>query len=80
MIFCALLSLSFELLQWIFAIGASDITDWITNTVGGILGAEMYFVLEKMFKSRAVLIVSIIGAILEVLFISLIIVLFINNL
>lgn len=36
------LSLAFELIQFIFAIGATDITDIITNTVGGFLGLKLY--------------------------------------
>ena len=75
----AVLSLCFEVLQWIFALGASDITDLITNTIGGILGVVLFFILGKLFKGREVLIVSIIGAILEGLLIVLLIILFINN-
>ena len=33
-----LLSLSFEATQYILSIGASDITDIITNTIGGVIG------------------------------------------
>ncbi|WP_275351543.1 VanZ family protein, partial [Enterococcus faecium] len=36
--FVLVLSLTFEIIQFIFAIGATDITDVITNTVGGFLG------------------------------------------
>jgi glycopeptide antibiotics resistance protein len=32
------LSLAAEIVQYIFAIGAADITDVITNTVGGLIG------------------------------------------
>ena len=35
-------SLSVELIQFIFAIGATDITDVITNTFGGFLGLKIY--------------------------------------
>jgi glycopeptide antibiotics resistance protein len=35
-------SLSFEVLQYIFAIGATDITDVITNTLGGFIGLAAY--------------------------------------
>ena len=38
----AMLSLCFEILQWIFALGASDITDLITNTVGGTVGTFLF--------------------------------------
>jgi glycopeptide antibiotics resistance protein len=35
-------SLTMEIIQYIFAIGASDITDVITNTAGGLLGLTAY--------------------------------------
>jgi glycopeptide antibiotics resistance protein len=35
-------SLTMEVLQYIFAIGASDITDVITNTAGGLVGFTAY--------------------------------------
>ena len=34
-------SLLFEAVQFIFAIGASDITDIITNSLGGIIGETL---------------------------------------
>ena len=76
----ALLSLSFETLQWIFALGASDITDLIMNTVGGAIGAGTYWVSAKLFKGNEVKIISIIGAILETLLVGLLLVLMISNL
>ena len=78
-LFSAVLSLCFEVLQWIFALGSSDITDLIMNTLGGVIGVVLYFVLGKLFKGREVLIVSIMGAILEGLLIGLLIILFVNN-
>ena len=50
----AMLSLCFEILQWIFALGASDITDLITNTVGGTFGTFMFFATGKLFKGHQV--------------------------
>lgn len=35
-------SLMAEIVQYIFAIGASDITDVVTNTVGGFIGLTAY--------------------------------------
>ena len=76
----AMLSLCFEILQWIFALGASDITDFITNTAGGALGTFLFFAMGKLFKGHQVRIVCIIGAIIEAIFIILMIVLiFFNN-
>jgi len=56
-----LLSLSFETLQYIFAIGASDITDVITNTTGGLIGLTLCRITQKK---------SIIQIILTVLFLA----------
>lgn len=47
----AAVSLCYEVLQFIFAIGASDITDIIDNTLGGIIGIAIYFVIRKIFKT-----------------------------
>lgn len=71
----AMLSLCFETIQWIFALGASDITDVITNTAGGALGTFMFFTMGKLFKGHQVKIACMIGAILEAIFIILMIVL-----
>ena len=75
----AMLSLSFEILQWIFALGASDITDLIANTAGGALGVLVFFAAGKLFKDRQIMIASIIGAVLEALFVILMIALIILN-
>ena len=75
----AMLSLCFEILQWIFALGASDITDLITNTVGGTFGTFMFFATGKLFKGHQVKIACMIGAILEAIFIILMIVLSVLN-
>lgn len=75
----AVLSLGFEILQWIFALGASDITDLITNTIGGALGAGISWGLGKLSGGRQVRIVTIIGAVLETVFLVLFLVLMIVN-
>jgi len=71
---CALRSFS-----GFFLWGASDITDFITNTLGGVLGVGVYFLIGRLFKGRGVKIVSIAGAVLEVIFIGLLAFLFISN-
>ncbi|MBO0959681.1 VanZ family protein [Neobacillus sp. MM2021_6] len=43
-------SLFYETIQYMWALGASDITDLITNTLGGIIGIGIFFVLHKIFK------------------------------
>jgi len=49
----ALISLMFEGLQFIFKIGAFDITDVITNTIGGVVGLLLFSAIEKFFNNRA---------------------------
>lgn len=43
-------SVIFEIFQFIFAIGASDITDLIMNTFGGMIGVGIYFYFQKYLK------------------------------
>ena len=64
-------SLSAEIIQYIFAIGASDITDVITNTLGGFLGLKLYEVSNKYINTKKLdtLIIAA-GTLLLVLFIS----------
>ncbi|WP_438449024.1 VanZ family protein [Gorillibacterium sp. sgz5001074] len=57
--FILALSLTFELLQYIFAIGATDITDVIANTLGGILGLKMYGFCSKHMNQKILDIVII---------------------
>ena len=49
------LSLLLETLQFIIGIGASDITDVITNTTGTIMGIVVYGMLLFIFKKREAL-------------------------
>jgi glycopeptide antibiotics resistance protein len=64
-------SLTAELLQYIFAIGATDITDVISNTAGGFLGLKLYELSNKYVRTEKLdkFIISL-GTILFVLFIS----------
>lgn len=43
-------SLLFEIIQYILSIGASDITDIITNTLGGLVGVLVVSILRKIVK------------------------------
>lgn len=77
----ALVSLCYEVLQFIFAIGASDITDIIDNTLGGIIGIAIYFVIRKIFKTdfKTNKILNIIALICTVCIVTLILLLVIVN-
>jgi len=71
LVFVMVFSLTAELIQFIFAIGATDITDVITNTVGGFLGLKLYNLSNKYINSEKLdkFIISV-GILLLVLFIS----------
>ena len=65
-------SLSVELIQYIFAIGASDITDLIANTTGGLLGLILYSMGNAMLEKKKLdWIIIVFGIILLTAFIAL---------
>ncbi len=72
-------SISFlcEISQFIFGIGAFDITDLINNTLGGLIGLFIFQVVEKTFNNsdkarKFINIIATIGTILIILFLLLI--------
>ena len=80
--FFFLISLMLEGLQFIFRIGAFDITDIITNISGGIIGLLIFEAIEKLFnnKVKSQKFITIIAAIGTVLMISLLLLLKLNML
>lgn len=72
-------SLVFEVTQYIFSIGASDITDVIDNTLGAVLGILVYLVMKKIWKEKTGKIVTVLGGVLEGLFLAGMIFLFAAN-
>jgi glycopeptide antibiotics resistance protein len=50
--FIIFFSITAELIQFIFAIGATDITDVITNTLGGFLGLKLYDLSNKYISKE----------------------------
>lgn len=74
------ISIALETAQYILAVGRSDITDLITNTMGGILGIGIYYVATKLFHNRkranqiiiffAAVVTVIVGGILIILFVA----------
>lgn len=52
LLFFFLLSFTVEALQYILRVGAFDITDTITNTLGGIIGFIVFLAIEKAFNNR----------------------------
>jgi glycopeptide antibiotics resistance protein len=45
-------SLLFEVFQYLFAIGGSDITDIMANTLGTIGGVCLYVLLRRIFSNK----------------------------
>ena len=60
------LTFAFEILQFIFALGRSDITDILDNILGGLIGIAVYALLFKIFKSKTDKILLIFAVILTV--------------
>jgi glycopeptide antibiotics resistance protein len=61
-----LLSLFFEVIQYIFAIGSSDITDILANTFGGVIGIGIFFIFYKICKENVVQVVNISALVLAI--------------
>jgi glycopeptide antibiotics resistance protein len=56
------LTFAFEILQFIFALGRSDITDILGNTLGGIIGIGLFSLSFTILKNRTIKIVTIVAA------------------
>ncbi len=70
-------SLSYEVLQYLFRIGTSDITDLIANTLGGMVGIGVFVVFEKLLGEKTIRILNLlatIGTVGVVFFLGLVIV------
>lgn len=55
-------SLMYEVVQYCFAIGASDITDLLGNTLGGIAGIGLFAVCSKILGKKTVRILNILAS------------------
>lgn len=80
--FFFLISLNFEVIQFIFGIGAFDITDIINNTLGGIIGLMIFKGIDKVFKNniKAQEFINIIATVSTVLIVTLLLLLKMNML
>lgn len=73
-------SFSFEILQHILGIGASDITDIILNVLGGLLDVVFYNIFTKILKKEtADKIIIVLATILMVFVISILLLLKLYN-
>lgn len=73
------ISLIYEVLQYAFAIGATDITDVINNTIGGIVGVCIAALCFTMFKEKAYKVLHTLAIIGTVLVCGLIMALIVAN-
>lgn len=74
-------SLGLEILQFILAIGATDITDAMTNTAGVAIGVGIYAFLSGMFRKHDKVdkVLCILASICTIVFVSMMIILFLVN-
>jgi glycopeptide antibiotics resistance protein len=75
-LFFFLISLIVEGLQFILAVGAFDITDIITNTLGGIIGLMIVEAIAKAFHNNVkaqkfINLIATTGTVLMILFLLL---------
>lgn len=72
-------SFIFELIQYIFAIGASDITDIISNTSGGIIGVVVSMFMEKLLRENWIKYINIVSTICAIILTAIIVILLLTN-
>ncbi|MBO5106653.1 MAG: VanZ family protein [Clostridia bacterium] len=74
-----LTSFLFEAVQYIFAIGVSDITDIIDNTAGGIIGIIIFVIIRKIAPKKYISIFNTLGILVEITAIGMLALLLIAN-
>lgn len=77
----ALCSLSIEVIQYIFALGSTDIDDLLLNTTGGFIGILIFQLLFKVFKdtTKVKTSVAVLSSIVGIPVILLSIILYVAN-
>lgn len=73
------LTLTYEITQFIFAIGRVDITDVLTNTLGGVIGIYAYVLLFRLLKGRTNQVINIVATAFTILTFSLVTLLLLND-
>lgn len=66
-----LMSVTAEILQYTFKVGATDIDDILLNGLGGFLGIIIYKILYKVFKNKVVYAIEVISLIVGITFLIL---------
>lgn len=72
-----IVSLLYEILQYIFGIGASDITDLLGNTLGAIIGIGIYSIFWRGLGERATRllnIIALVGTVVAIMFLGFIVI------
>ncbi|XBX04429.1 VanZ family protein [Enterocloster clostridioformis] len=72
-------SFIFEVIQYVFAIGRSDITDIIENTLGGCIGILIYYICKWIFKEKIDKVFYILATIGTIFMIMLLTITFLSN-
>jgi glycopeptide antibiotics resistance protein len=72
-------SLIVEIMQFVFAMGRTDITDLINNTLGGLIGIGIYAVLSKILRDRTNGIIRIIALLLTISVLLFVTILLVTN-
>lgn len=73
------ITLAYEITQYILAIGRADITDVLSNTLGGVIGIGIYALLFVVLKGKTNKVLNVLAAVLTVLILLLIAVLVVNH-
>lgn len=74
-----LVSVLYEALQYLLAVGSADVTDVILNTLGALAGAGAYFLLKAIFKGRTDRVITLAGLIIGLISAAFIVFLFVMN-
>lgn len=64
-------------MQYVLAIGGSDITDLIGNTLGGVVGIGVFAVLYQLFGRKVIKVLNVlalIGTVAAVAFLALLVI------
>ncbi len=72
-------TLAFEMTQFTFAIGRADITDLLSNTLGGVVGIGIYALSFELMKGKTNKVINVLAAVLTTLVILSVALLLANN-
>lgn len=73
------LTLAFEIIQFVFAIGRADIADVLSNTLGGVIGIEIYALSFKLLKGKTNKVINVLTLVLTIFVLLFVALLLVNN-